>query len=139
MTMSTAIEQVVHEAEQQLTDGTWDLVAADSSLVRETATALAGAIGPADTHQALPTIERLAALREAIAALAMTIARTHGHLAWFLAQCTSHLTPVLHWRALDAPEGRTFGAVLPTDDELTDAETAIRLLATMLDHTSQPT
>ncbi|MEU4588248.1 hypothetical protein AB0F92_40410 [Kitasatospora aureofaciens] len=104
MTMSTAIEQVVHEAEKQLTDGTWDLVANDSALVRETATALAGAIGPADIHQALPRIERLAALREAIAALAMTIARTHGHLAWFLAQCASHLTPVLHWRALDAPK-----------------------------------
>ncbi|MFF1798069.1 hypothetical protein ACFVXQ_28315, partial [Kitasatospora sp. NPDC058263] len=103
MSMVTAVERVIHEAELQLTDGTWELTATDSALARKTAAALDAAIGPADTHQALSRIERLAALREALAALALTVARTHGHLAWFLADASSHLAPVLHWRALDAP------------------------------------
>ncbi|MFH9355386.1 hypothetical protein [Kitasatospora sp. NPDC017646] len=138
MIMSTAVEQAVHEAEYLLTKGTWDLAANESALARDTATALDNAVGPADSHQALPRIERLAALREAIATLAMTIARTHGHLAWFLAQCASHLDPILHWRALDAPDGRSFGATIPTIDELADAEAAVRLLAAMLHRTSPP-
>ncbi|MFH9355606.1 hypothetical protein [Kitasatospora sp. NPDC017646] len=137
--MITSTAQVVHDAEHQLTDGTWNLTAHDSALARETTTTPGNAIGPAGTHQPLPTTERLAALRQAIAALAITIARTHGHLAWFLAQCTSHLDPVLHRRALDAPGGHTFGATIPTNDHLTDAETAVRLLAAMLHRTNQPT
>ncbi|RKT09251.1 hypothetical protein BX285_6329 [Streptomyces sp. 1114.5] len=138
MGMLKAVDRVVDEAELQLTDGTWQLTATDAALARETAAALAGAVGPAGTHEALPRIERLAALREALAALALTVARTHGHLAWFLADASSHLAPVLHWRALDAPGGRSFGAVLPTDAELADAEAAIRLLTHALTRTSQP-
>ncbi|MCG6494384.1 hypothetical protein [Kitasatospora sp. A2-31] len=137
MSMFKAVDQVVHEAQLQLADGTWDLSASDSALARQTAAALAGAVGPADVHEALPRIERLAALREALAALAMTVARTHGHLAWFLADASSHLAPVLHWRALDAPGGRAFGAVLPTDDELADAEAAVRLLTDALTRTGR--
>ncbi|MEU1424044.1 hypothetical protein [Kitasatospora sp. NPDC005751] len=139
MSMVMAVERVIHEAELQLTDGTWELTATDSALARKTAAALDAAIGPADTHQALSRIERLAALREALAALALTIARTHGHLAWFLADASSHLAPVLHWRALDAPGNRSFGAVLPTGDELADAEAAARLLAAMLTRGSHTT
>ncbi|MFB7616882.1 hypothetical protein [Kitasatospora sp. NPDC056181] len=137
MGMREAVDQVVHEAELQLTDGTWELAVTDSDLARQAAAALTDAVGPVDAHQALPRIERLAALREALAALALTVARTHGHLAWFLADASSHLTPVLHWRALDAPDDRTFGAVLPADDELADAEAAIRLLAAILARISQ--
>ncbi|MGW4895705.1 hypothetical protein ACWEQL_26110 [Kitasatospora sp. NPDC004240] len=137
MSMVKAVEQVVHEAELQLTDGTWQLTATDAALARQTASALNTAVGPADAH--LPRIERLAALREALAALALTVARTHGHLAWFLADASSHLAPVLHWRALDAPDNRTFGAVLPTGGELADAEAAVRLLATMLTRSSRTT
>ncbi|MEU9077932.1 hypothetical protein ACFYUY_33560 [Kitasatospora sp. NPDC004745] len=137
MSMSKAVEQVVHEAQLQLTDGTWELSTPDSALARQTAEALAGAVGPADVQEALPRIERLAALREALAALATTVARTHGHLAWFLADASSHLTPVLHWRALDAPGGRAFGAVPPTDDELADAEAAIRTVAAILTRTGR--
>ncbi|MFB8201665.1 hypothetical protein [Kitasatospora purpeofusca] len=138
MSMVKAVEQVVHEAELQLTDGTWQLTATDSALALQTAAALDTAVGPAETHQSLPGIERLAALREALAALALTIARTHGHLAWFLADASSHLAPVLHWRALEAPDNRAFGAVLPTGDELADAEDAVRLLAAMLTHRAVP-
>lgn len=138
MGMLKAVTLVVTEAELQLSDGTWQLTRADAVLAQETATALAAAVGPTDTHEALPRIERLAALREALAALALTVARTHGHLAWFLSDASSHLAPVLHWRALDAPGGRSFGAVLPTDDELADAEAAIRLLTDTLTRTSRP-
>nr|WP_144298855.1 hypothetical protein [Streptomyces sp. TLI_235] len=66
------------------------------------------------------------------------MARTHGRLAWFLAQCSSELAPVLHWRALDAPDGCAFGAVLPTAGELTDAERAVRHLAAMLARIRRP-
>ncbi|GAA2815613.1 hypothetical protein ACFQ0M_00115 [Kitasatospora aburaviensis] len=137
MGMRKAVDQVVHEAELQLTDGTWELIVTDSNLARQTAAALDAAVGPIDAHQALPRIERLAALREALAALAVTVARTHGHLAWFLADASSHLAPVLHWRALDTRSDRTFGAALPTSGELADAEEAIRLLAAMLTRISQ--
>ncbi|MFF2146229.1 hypothetical protein [Kitasatospora sp. NPDC058190] len=47
MIMSTAIERVVHDAEQQLADGTRDLAANDSALARATAAALGDAICPA--------------------------------------------------------------------------------------------
>ncbi|MFJ9774335.1 hypothetical protein ACIRVF_24355 [Kitasatospora sp. NPDC101157] len=135
MGMFEAVARVVHEAELQLGDGVWELRPADSDLVRQTAAALTDAVGPAEAHEALPRIERLAALREALAAVAVTVARTHGPLAWFLADASSHLAPVLHWRALDAPDNRTFGAVLPAGDELADAEAAVRHLAAMLTRT----
>ncbi|MFJ6384110.1 hypothetical protein ACIQI7_29415 [Kitasatospora sp. NPDC092039] len=134
-----AVNEVVREAESQLTDGTWKLVARDSSLAAQTAEALREAVGPAEAQQRLPRIDRLAALREAVATLALTVARTHGNLAWFLARCASALTPVLHWRALDAPEGRTFGTVLPGTEELADAEAAVRRLAAMLARIDQAT
>ncbi|MEV8100605.1 hypothetical protein [Kitasatospora sp. NPDC085879] len=135
MGMFTAIEQAVLEAQLQLEDGGWEPTAADLLLTRQTAVALDGAVGPADVQESLPRIERLAGLREALAGLALAVARIHGHLAWFLAQCASELAPVLHWRALPAPDGRAFGAVLPTTDQLADAERAVRLLAAMLART----
>ncbi|MFC8717722.1 hypothetical protein [Kitasatospora sp. NPDC057198] len=132
MSMCGAVEQVVREAQRQLVDGGWDPAPADLVLVRETASALAAAVGPAHVQEGLARIDRLAGLREAMAALAVTVARTHGHLAWFLAQCSSELAPVLHWRALEAPDGRSFGAVLPTEEEFVDAEEAVRRLEVML-------
>ncbi|MEW1914074.1 hypothetical protein AB0442_37595 [Kitasatospora sp. NPDC085895] len=38
-------------------------------------------------QEALPRIDRLEDPREALAALAITVARTHGRLARYLAQC----------------------------------------------------
>ncbi|MEU6967012.1 hypothetical protein AB0A71_04560 [Kitasatospora aureofaciens] len=67
----------------------------------------------------------------------MTVARTHGHLARFLAQCASHLDPILHWRARTPPKAIPSAPSSPTSDELTDAETAVRPLATMLHRTGR--
>ncbi|MEV6209130.1 hypothetical protein [Kitasatospora sp. NPDC051914] len=135
MSMLTAVEQVVQEAQRQLDRLEWEPGTGDLALARQTAVALDAAVGPTDVQQSLPRIDRLEGLREALAALAITVARTHGHLAWFLAQCSSQLTPVLHWRALDAPDGHAFGTTLPTGDQLADAEQAVRLLAAMLTRT----
>ncbi|WP_431683732.1 hypothetical protein [Kitasatospora sp. KL5] len=132
MDMFTAVERVVSEAERQLDAGAWEPAARDLALVRQTAAALDLAVGPANVQEALPRIDRLAGLREALAAIALTVARTHGRLAWFLAQCSSELAPVLHWRALPAPDGHAFGAVLPDLGQLADAERAVRFLAAML-------
>ncbi|WP_033223034.1 hypothetical protein [Kitasatospora phosalacinea] len=139
MIMSAAVEQAVLEAQRQLVQGEWDPAPADLVLVRETAVALAAAVGPVDVQAKLARIDRLAGLREALAAIALTVARTHGRLAWFLAQCSSELAPVLHWRALEAPEGGSFGATLPDEDELADAEEAIRSLTAMLTRTAPDT
>lgn len=133
--MLEAVEQVIEEAQRQLEHLEWEPRLSDLALAWQTATALDAAVGPANVQQAMPRIDRLEGLREALAALALTVARTHGHLAWFLAQCSSQLAPILHWRALDAPDGHAFGTTLPTGDQLTDAEEAVRLLAVMLTRT----
>lgn len=133
--MVTAVEQAVLEAQRPAEDGGWEPTAADLVLARQTAVALDGAVGPADVQDSLPRIERLAGLREALAGLALSVARIHGHLAWFLAQCASGFAPVLHWRALPAPGGRAFDAVLRPTDQLADAERAVRLPAAMLART----
>ncbi|MFB6808290.1 hypothetical protein [Streptomyces sp. NPDC056387] len=85
-------------------------------------------------EEALPAVERLAHLREALAVLAVALAGVHGRLAWFLGAATTALTPVLHWRALPNDHGATFGAVLPTPEQYTDAEEAIRRLHETLTH-----
>ncbi|MFJ9777782.1 hypothetical protein ACIRVF_42185 [Kitasatospora sp. NPDC101157] len=139
MDMVTAAERVIQEAQRQLAKGEWEPVTGDLALARETAAALAVAVGPTDVQEKLPRIDRLAGLREALAALAVTVARTHGHLAWFLADASSHLAPVLHWRVQDGPAGSSFGAVPPADSDLADAEAAIRLLAAALTRTGQGT
>lgn len=132
MGMFIEVERTIAEARDLLERGLWEPTESDLELARQTATALQAAIGPSGVQEALQRIERLAGLREALAALAMTVARTHGHLAWFLAQCSSALTPVLHWRALDAADPHAFGTHLPTVDELSDAEEAVRALAAVL-------
>ncbi|GAA4982671.1 hypothetical protein [Kitasatospora paranensis] len=132
MSMFTAVEKTAQEAERQLARGEWQPIPGDVDLARQTAAALEQAVGPAEKRDAMLRIERLESLREALAAMALTVARTHGQLAWFLAQCTSDLTPVLHWRALPAPQGQAFGTVLPTPDDMTDAEHAVRRLNGML-------
>jgi hypothetical protein len=132
MSMLAAVEKAAQEAERQLARGEWQPLPRDVDLARQTAAGLEEAVGPAGKQDAMPRIDRLEALREALAATALTVARTHGRLAWFLAQCTSDLAPVLHWRALPAPQDQAFGTTLPTTGELADAEHAVRRLAAML-------
>ncbi|MEU5810715.1 hypothetical protein [Streptomyces sp. NPDC047718] len=134
--MSAQIADLVTEAETQVQSGLWEMTPADAALARKAAAGLADVVrGPAE-QEALPAIKRLEHLREALAVLAVTLARTHGPLAWFLAHASTALSPILTWRALPAPGPRqTFGATLPTPDELTDAENAVRHLHTTLTHT----
>ncbi|MFE0459871.1 hypothetical protein ACFW1A_11530 [Kitasatospora sp. NPDC058965] len=116
------------EALDQLRDGYWLLSLEDESLARSTAGGLGRSVGAAGEQELLPVIERLERLREALAHLAIAIARTHGQLAWFLAQGSTVLAPVLRWRALTADPRQAFGTLVPTLAELTDAEDAVRHL-----------
>ncbi|MER7764023.1 hypothetical protein [Streptomyces sp. NPDC097619] len=133
--MHEQVLALAREAESQNDGTTWVLGAEDEVLAAEVAAGLVEAVGPAARQEALPVIERLGHLREVLAVLALATARTHGHLAWFLARASTALAPVLHWRALTATPGHSFGAVLPEPDELHDAEHAVRFLAGFLTRT----
>ncbi|GGS91676.1 hypothetical protein [Streptomyces sp. enrichment culture] len=120
------------EAGQLVQDGAWEVAPEDAELACRAAEDLAAAVGPPARQQELSGLERLEHLREALAVLALTTARTHGYLAWFLAGTSTALVPVLRWRALTAEPGRSFGTVLPSAAELTDAEEAVRHLRSAL-------
>ncbi|MFF9070563.1 STAS domain-containing protein [Streptomyces sp. NPDC014891] len=122
------------QAELQTRADQWDLSAAGAALARATATQLGETVGPAGVQEALPGIERLERLREALAVLTIGTAHTHGQLAWFLSSATVALTPVLRWRALIAEDRQAFGTVVPTSEEFADAENAVRHLRTALTH-----
>ncbi|MEU6309402.1 STAS domain-containing protein [Streptomyces sp. NPDC047014] len=130
--MRARTEALAVEAARQVKDGQWELSVSETELARFTAEHLAHAVGPPADQRGLPVIERLERLREALAHVAMAIARTHGQLAWFLAQNAEALAPVLHWRTLTAGPGQSFGTVVPTPAELADAEDAVRRLQTAL-------
>ncbi|RSS85678.1 hypothetical protein EF919_37830, partial [Streptomyces sp. WAC02707] len=53
-------------------------------------------------------------------------------LAWFLGAAATALAPVLHWRALPAENGPTFGAVPPSPEQYVEAEDAVRRLQNAL-------
>ncbi|MFF9147188.1 hypothetical protein ACF1BN_20235 [Streptomyces sp. NPDC014861] len=126
--MLRVVEELADEAERQVREHVWILSTADHALATQAAAALRALIGPPKTHEKLPLVDRLAALRQALAVLAVTLAHVHGRLAWFLGAAATALTPVLHWRALAPGEGPTFGAVQPTLQQYTDGEDAIRRL-----------
>ncbi len=119
---------LAEEAEQQIRDQVWEMEPSDRALAREAEAGLRAAVGPPDVQQALPQINRLEHLRETLAVLAISLARTHGHLAWFLSGAINALEPVLRWRALPADRGGTFGTVLAIPEDYTEAEEAIRQL-----------
>ncbi|MEV6212828.1 hypothetical protein [Kitasatospora sp. NPDC051914] len=133
------VEGLAAEAERLMRDGLWELAPGDAVLALRTASGLAKAVGPADRQAFLPSIDRLEQLREAMAVLAIGIARTHGQLAWFLSRASTALAPVLHWRTLPADPRQAFGTVVPTPGELTDAEDAVRRLQAVLDHAAAAT
>ncbi|MCB5164981.1 hypothetical protein LG634_09085 [Streptomyces bambusae] len=126
--MDARIEVLLLEAEAQLRQGAWEVGPSDAELARRTADGLAEAVGPAAAQEALPVIERLEHLREALSCLALGTARTHGQLAWLLAQASASFVPVLRWRSLAVDVRHSFGTVLPTAAELRDAERAVRRL-----------
>ncbi|MFH7596375.1 hypothetical protein WDV06_14895 [Streptomyces racemochromogenes] len=128
MEMRTLIEGLAEEAERQLRDRAWAPSPADRATAAQAAADLHTTIGTPHTQEALTAIDRLEHLREALAVLAIALARVHGRLAWFLGAAVTALAPVLHWRALPDDDGPTFGAVRPTPEQYTDAEEAIRRL-----------
>ncbi|MFC7933823.1 hypothetical protein [Streptomyces cinereoruber] len=123
-----AIENLVEEAERQIRDGSWIPDHADRATATKAAADLRAAVGTPQEQEALPLVDRLARLREALADVAIALAQVHGHLAWFLGAAATALTPILHWRALSADDKDTFGAVLPTLQQYTEAEEAVRRL-----------
>ncbi|MFJ9643687.1 hypothetical protein [Streptomyces sp. NPDC101206] len=138
--MRAQIAELVAEAEAQLRYGLWEPTPGDAALAHEAATGLAEAVRPPAERETLPAVKRLEHLREALAVLAVTLARTHGPLAWFLARASTILSPVLTWRALPAlGQRQTFGATLATPDELADAEEAVCHLHITLAHTGNHT
>ncbi|MFJ4343295.1 hypothetical protein [Streptomyces sp. NPDC088915] len=108
------------------------LTPADRSIATKAAADLDAAVLTPQAQQALPEVDRLAHLREALAAVAIALAHVHGRLAWFLGAAATALTPVLHWRALPDENGPTFGAVAPTPAQYTEAEDAVRRLQNAL-------
>ncbi|MFI8085395.1 hypothetical protein ACIF6L_31975 [Kitasatospora sp. NPDC086009] len=81
MNIQTTVAALTEDAEREIHDGAWVIKAGDRLLARKAADALTVAVDiPADRHS-LPETMRLEGLREAIAALAITLARTHGHFA----------------------------------------------------------
>ncbi|MFD8320398.1 hypothetical protein [Kitasatospora purpeofusca] len=130
--MGAQIADLDAEAERQLRQHLWDPTEEDAALARKTASGLAEAVGEAAAQERLPVIDRLEHLREALAVLAIALARIHGPLAWYLAQSCTALSPVLRWRALPADGQSSFGTVVPSPSDLTDAEQAVRRLHTAL-------
>ncbi|MEU3723653.1 hypothetical protein [Streptomyces sp. NPDC031705] len=126
--MGKIIEDLAEEAERQIRDQAWELSPTDRTVAAKAAADLHAAVGTPQSRQGLPEVDRLEHLREALAAVAIALAHVHGRLAWFLGAAATALTPVLHWRALPAGGGPTFGAVQPTLQEYTEAEDAIRRL-----------
>lgn len=130
--MRTIIEELAEEAERQQRDKVWEPTEADRALAAQAAVDLAATVRPAGLQQAMPAVERLEHLREALAVLAIATARIHGPLAWLLAAASTALAPVLHWRALPADRGHTFGTIEPTLEQYTEAEDAVRRLHVVL-------
>jgi hypothetical protein len=132
MDMRRIVAVLVEEAEQQIQDRVWEVAPGDRALALETEAGLRNVVGPPDAQEALPQIKRLEHLRETLAVLAISLSRTHGRMAWFLSGALNALEPVLRWRALPADRGGTFGTVLPSPEEYTEAEDAVRRLQDVL-------
>ncbi|MFF4368256.1 hypothetical protein [Streptomyces sp. NPDC001594] len=136
MDMRTSIEQLIVEAEQQIHDQVWAPTSADRALAAKAAADLQTAIGTPHAQEALCEVDRLERLRGGLAVLAISLARVHGRLAWFLGAAVTALTPVLHWRALSPEGGPAFGTVHAEARQYADAEDAIRLLQDTLSRIS---
>ncbi|MFB7175715.1 hypothetical protein ACFCYM_33565 [Streptomyces sp. NPDC056254] len=123
---------LAEEAEQQILDQVWELGPSERALAHEVDAGLRDMVGPPDVQEALAPIKRLERLRETLAVLAISLARTHGRLAWFLSGALNALEPVLRWRALPVERGGSFGTVLASAEEYREAEEAVRRLQDVL-------
>ncbi|MFC7924745.1 hypothetical protein [Streptomyces cinereoruber] len=132
MDIRAVVEDLVGEAERLIRDRVWVLTPADRIVAAKAAADLDAAVLTPQAQQALPEVDRLAHLREALAAVAIALAHVHGRLAWFLGAAATALTPVLHWRALPDEDGPTFGAIAPTPAQYTEAEDTVRQLQNAL-------
>ncbi|MGI5356516.1 hypothetical protein ACLQ2E_17625 [Streptomyces lavendulocolor] len=130
--IGTEIAELVEEAARLIRDQVWALTTADRTVAAKAAADLLAAVGPPQSQETLPEVERLEHLREALAAVAIALAHVHGRLAWFLGAAATALTPVLHWRAMPAEEGTAFGAVPPVLQQYSDAEDGVRRLQSTL-------
>lgn len=128
MDMRRIVAVLAEEAEQQVQDQVWKLEPSDRALAPETEAGLRDVVGPANVQEDLPQIKRVEHLRETLAVPAISLSRTHGRLAWFLSGALNALEPVLRWRAMPAERGRSFGTVLSSPEEYTEAEDAVRRL-----------
>ncbi|MFC7924597.1 hypothetical protein [Streptomyces cinereoruber] len=61
----------------------WVLTPADRVVATKAAADLDTAVLTPQAQQALPEVDQLAHLREALAAVAIALAHVHGRLAWF--------------------------------------------------------
>ncbi|MGV9557700.1 hypothetical protein [Streptomyces sp. NPDC003401] len=138
MDIRAGIEELAEEAEQLIRDRTWIPTTADRTVAAKAAADLCAAVGTPQSQQALSEVDRLEHLREALAAVAIALAHVHGRLAWFLGASATTLTPVLHWRAMPAEDGSTFGAVPPSRQQYAEAEDAIRRFQKTLAHIATP-
>ncbi|MFJ7280819.1 hypothetical protein [Kitasatospora sp. NPDC098663] len=134
MDIQTTIAKLTEEAERETREGAWKITEGERLLARKVADGLTETVDVPADRQSLPEAVRLEDLREAIAVIAITLARTHGHLAWFLGGAGTALSPVLHWRSLPADPHHAFGTILPSPDQFTDAEEAVRHLRDTLTH-----
>ncbi|MEU4036109.1 hypothetical protein [Streptomyces collinus] len=143
MDMRRIVAVLAEDAEQQIQDQVWKLEPSDRALALETEVGLRDAVGPPNVQEDLPEIKRLEHLRETLAVMAISLARTHGRLAWFLSGALNALEPVLRWRAMPADRGGSFGTVLPSPEQYKEAEDAVRrlqdALAVITAETATPT
>ncbi|MBB6439725.1 hypothetical protein HNQ79_006237 [Streptomyces candidus] len=132
MNILTAVEGLVEEAKRQIRERVWFVTDTDRTVAAEAATELPAVGGTPRHQQVLLEVDRLEHLREALAAVAIALAHVYGRLAWFLGAAATALSSVLHWRAMPADTGSTFGAEPPTFQQYTEAEEAVRRLRSAL-------
>lgn len=132
MDMRSIVAALAGEAQQQINDQQWGLAPSDRLLALQAEEGLRKAVGPPEVQEALPQKDRLEDLREALAVLALCLARTHGPLAWFLSGAITALEPALRWRAVAPGHGPTFGTAEASPEQYAEAEDAVRLLQRVL-------
>ncbi|MFE9459640.1 hypothetical protein [Streptomyces californicus] len=128
MGMRQDIEELAEEAEWQIREHKWVPSANDHTVAASVAADLGAVVSAPQSQREPPVVTRLGHLREALAAVAIALARVHGPMAWFLGAAATALAPVLRWRAVPAPHGHTFGAVSPALQQYAEAEEAIHRL-----------